>query len=234
MLLRIFYSLFGIEFSFNELPMAWILLPLALAGVLSPSLVAIFQDNVKRMLAYSSVAQIGYMILGVSFVSVTGLTAALLHLFNHALMKGALFLALACVVYRVGAATISSMAGLGRAMPWTMASFVIGGLSLIGVPLTVGFISKWYLLLGAFERGWWPIAVFVVLTSLIAVVYIWRVVEAAYFRERPADAAPVSEAPLTLLVPAWILTLANIWFGVQTTVTVGGAQRAAQMLMGGA
>ncbi len=233
MLLRIFYSLFGVEFSFNELPMAWILLPLALAGILSPSLVAIFQDDVKRMLAYSSVAQIGYMILGVSFVSVTGLTAALLHLFNHALMKGALFLALACVVYRVGSATIDSMAGLGRAMPWTMSAFLIGGLSLIGIPLTVGFISKLYLLLGAFERGWWPIAVFIVLTSLLAVIYIWRVVETAWFRERPAEAPIVREAPLSLLVPTWILTLANIWFGVRTSVTAGGAQRAAEILIGG-
>ncbi len=232
MLLRIFYSLFGVEFSFSELPMAWILLPLALAGIFSPSLVAIFQDDVKRMLAYSSVAQIGYMILGVSFVSITGLTAALLHLFNHALMKGALFLALACVVYRVGSATIGSMAGLGRVMPWTMSAFLIGGLSLIGVPFTVGFISKMYLLLGAFERGWWPVAAFIVLTSLLAVIYIWRVVEAAWFRERPADAAVIREAPLSLLIPTWILVLANIWFGIFTTVTVGGAQRAAQILIG--
>jgi multicomponent Na+:H+ antiporter subunit D len=232
-LLRVFYSLFGVEFSFSVLPMGWILLPLALVGMFSPSVVAIFQDNVKRMLAYSSVAQIGYMILGVSFVSLTGLTATLLHLFNHALMKGALFLALACVVYRVGSASLSRMAGLGQQMPWTMGAFVIGGLSLIGVPLTVGFISKWYLLLAAIERGWWPVAALIVITSLIAAVYIWRVVEVAYFRERPADARPVSEAPLSMLIPTWILTLANIWFGVQTTVTVGGAERAALMLIGG-
>jgi multicomponent Na+:H+ antiporter subunit D len=232
MLLRIFYTVFGFEFSFAELSMAWVLLPLALVGIFSPSLVAIFQENVKRMLAYSSVAQIGYMILGVSFVSVTGLTATLLHLFNHALMKGALFLALACVVYRVGSPRLASMAGLGREMPWTMAAFVIGGLSLIGVPLTVGFISKWYLLLGAIERGWWPVAALIVVSSLMAAVYIWRVVEAAYFRERPAGAVPVGEAPAALLVPAWGLTIANIWFGVQTSVTVGGAQRAAEVLIG--
>jgi multicomponent Na+:H+ antiporter subunit D len=233
-LLRFFYTIFGAEFSFEVLPMAWILLPLALIGMFSPSLVAIFQENVKRMLAYSSVAQIGYMILGVSFVSLTGLTATLLHLFNHALMKGALFLVLACIVYRVGSADLSRMAGLGKAMPWTMAAFVIGGLSLIGVPLTVGFVSKWYLLAAAIERGWWPVAALIVITSLMAAVYIWRVVETAYFRERPSEARPVAEAPLTLLVPAWVLTIANIWFGVQTTVTVGGAERAAAILLGGA
>ncbi len=231
-LLRIFYSLFGFEFSFNVLPMAWILLPLALLGMFSQSLVAIFQTNVKRMLAYSSVAQIGYMILGVSFATLTGLTAALLHLFNHALMKGALFLVLACVVYRIGSTELSRMAGLGRAMPWTMGAFVIGGLSLIGVPLTVGFVSKWYLLAAAIERGWWPVAALIVITSLMAAVYIWRVVEAAYFRDRPAGSQPVSEAPLPLLIPAWVLTIANIGFGVRTGVTVGGAERAAAVLMG--
>lgn len=231
-LLRIFYSLFGFEFSFNVLPMAWILLPLALLGMFSQSLVAIFQTNVKRMLAYSSVAQIGYMILGVSFATLTGLTAALLHLFNHALMKGALFLVLACVVYRIGSTELSRMAGLGRAMPWTMAAFVIGGLSLIGVPLTVGFVSKWYLLAAAIERGWWPVAALIVITSLMAAIYIWRVVEVAYFRDRPAGSQPVSEAPLSLLIPAWVLTVANIGFGVRTGVTVGGAERAAAVLMG--
>ncbi len=232
-LLRIFYTVFGVEFSFNVLPMAWILLPLALIGMFSQSLVAIYQDDVKRMLAYSSVAQIGYMILGVSFVSVTGLTATLLHLFNHALMKGALFLVLACVVYRVGSTELSRMAGLGKAMPWTMAAFVIGGLSLVGVPLTVGFVSKWYLLAASMERGWWPVAALIVVTSLMAAVYIWRVIETAYFQERPAGSKAVSEAPLSMLIPAWVLTIANIWFGVQTNVTVGGAQRAAAMLMGG-
>ena len=232
-LLRIFYTVFGVEFSFNVLPMAWILLPLALLGMFSQSLVAIWQDDVKRMLAYSSVAQIGYMILGVSFVSLTGLTATLLHLFNHALMKGALFLVLACVVYRIGSTKLSRMAGLGRAMPWTMAAFVIGGLSLIGVPLTVGFVSKWYLLAAAIERGWWPVAALIVITSLMAAVYIWRVIEVAYFQERPAGSKAVSEAPLSMLIPAWVLTIANIWFGVQTSVTVGGAQRAAAVLMGG-
>ena len=113
-----------------------------------PSIVACFQTNVKRVLAYSSVAQIGYMVLGLGFVSVAGLTASILHLFNHALMKGALFLVLGAVFYRIGSCNIDRMAGLAKQMPWTMAAFVGGGLSLIGVPLTAGFISKWYLMLG--------------------------------------------------------------------------------------
>jgi multicomponent Na+:H+ antiporter subunit D len=208
-----------------------ILLPLALIGIFSASLVAIFQTNVKRMLAYSSVAQIGYMILGISLVSVTGLTASISHLFNHALMKGALFMALGCVSFRIGSVQIDRMAGLGRTMPWTMGSFVIGGLSLIGVPLTAGFVSKWYLIVGTLERGWWPVAVLVLLTSLMAMVYIWRVVEVAYFKPAPEGQA-VREAPLALLIPTWTLALANLYFGLETSLNAGVARQAAEVLLG--
>src|SRR5690606_32882428 len=162
-------------------------------AILSGSVTAIYQDNIKRMLAWSSLAQIGYIVLGISMASVSGLTAALLHLFNHGLMKGGLFLALGCIVYRQGAARIENFRGLGKTMPWTMAAVVGGGLSLIGVPLMVGFVSKWYLVLAALEKGWWPIAVFVLLGSLLAIVYIWRLVEAAYF-QAPAEDSQVREA----------------------------------------
>jgi multicomponent Na+:H+ antiporter subunit D len=156
-----------------------------------------------------------------------------LHIFNHALMKGALFLALGCVVLRVGGATIVSVRGLGREMPWTMGAFVGGGLSLIGVPLTVGFVSKWYLILAALEVGWWPVAIAVVASSLLAVVYVWRVVEAAYFQDAPEGRAPVAEAPLAMLVPVWVLVLANIYFGIDTELSVSAARLAAETLVGG-
>ena len=231
-LLRFLFSIFGATFSLDIMPLTVILLVLATVAILSPSVVAIFQEDVKRMLAYSSVAQIGYMILGVSMATLTGLVASMLHLFNHALMKGALFLALGCIAYRFGSVSIHDLRGLGRLMPWTMAAFVIGGLSLIGVPLTVGFISKWYLIVGALERGWWSAAVLVVGGSLLAVIYIWRVVEAAYFHAPSEPRDEVREAPLSLLIPTWALILANIYFGVDTDLTVGVVHRAAELLMG--
>ena len=101
-LLRFVFTVFGASFAFKSMPLSLIFMALALAAIFAASTAAIFQDNIKRLLAYSSIAQIGYMVLGISFASVTGLTAAILHLFNHALMKGALFLALGCVVYRLG------------------------------------------------------------------------------------------------------------------------------------
>ncbi|GAB4357377.1 MAG: monovalent cation/H+ antiporter subunit D family protein [Gammaproteobacteria bacterium] len=230
-LIRVLFTLFGVDFSLGAMPLDIVLLILSLIAIVSASTVAIFQDDVKRMLAYSSVAQIGYIVLGLSLVSETGLVAALVHLFNHALMKGALFLALGCVFYRIGSVEIKQLAGLGKRMPWTMAAVVGGGLSLIGVPLTAGFVSKWYLVVGALERELWLVAATVLVGSLLAVIYIWRLVEVAYFKPRTEN-GPVTEAPASLLIPTWILIVANFYFGVCTDLTAGVARRAAMQLMG--
>ena len=231
LLLRFFFTIFGATFSFDVMQLDRILMPLALIAIVTMSLVAIYQENVKRLLAYSSVAQIGYMVLGISFASVLGLTAGILHLFNHALMKGALFMSMGCVMYRVGSVRLERMHGLGRAMPWTMAAFVVGGLSLIGVPFTVGFISKWYLVQAALEQGMWPVAGVVLLGSLLALMYVWKVVEVAYFREADPELG-ISEAPLSLLAPTWVLVLGNLYFGINASDSVGIATRAAEVLLG--
>ncbi len=120
-------------------------------------------------------------------------------------------------------------------MPLTMFAFVLGGLSLIGVPLTVGFVSKWTLVQAALEAETWLLAGVVLAGSLLAVIYIWRVVEIAYFRPPldSADAAAVSEAPPSMLIPTWILIGAGIYFGIDTSLTVGVARRAAEFLIGG-
>jgi len=232
-MLRVFFSIFGVGI-FEETGLAPVIMTLALAGMFVASTVAIFQNNLKRLLAYSSVAQVGYIILGISFLNVTGVSAGIVHLLNHALMKCAAFLAVGCFMYRVGSVRIEDLHGIGKKMPWTMAAFVVAGLSLIGVPLTVGFVSKWYLVMAAFEANMMPIAMLILLSSLLAVIYVWRFIEVAYFKE-PADGnTNYKEAPLSMLIPLWIMAGASIYFGVDTDMTLGVAQLAAEMLVGGA
>lgn len=231
-LIRVIFTIYGIEFAFEEIHINWFLLPLSAIAVISASLVAIFQTNIKRMLAYSSVAQIGYILLGIGLASMTGLTAAILHLFNHALMKGALFMTLGAVFYKMNTVQLGDLNGIGRRMPLTMGAFVIGGLSLVGFPLTVGFISKWYLVVAALEQqSWWLVGILIV-GSLLALIYIWRVVEVAYLKPAPAGCATRNEAPLSLLIPTWILIAGNIYFGIHTSLTVDVAESASTMLFG--
>jgi multicomponent Na+:H+ antiporter subunit D len=232
-LVRFAFSVFRVNQTFAANDHELLFMGLGLAAMFAGSLVAIYQDNIKRMLAYSSVAQIGYMIVGLSLENVNGLTGGLVHVFNHAVMKCGLFLVLACVLVRMGSTRLHAFAGLGRRMPLTFAAFVVGGLSMVGVPLTVGFVSKWYLVLGALDRGMWPVAVLILISSLLALVYIWRVVEVGYFTEPPAGAEAVAEAPLSMLIPTWILIGSTVVFGVWTSLSVGVASAAAQMLIGG-
>jgi multicomponent Na+:H+ antiporter subunit D len=233
-LLRFLFSIFKFDKIIGIVPLDAVLLALALIAMFAGSTVAVFQNNLKRMLAYSSVAQIGYIVLGISLTNATGLTASILHLFNHGVMKGGMFLALGCIFYRIGSVNLKDYAGIGQRMPWSTAAFITGGLGLIGVPLTVGFVSKWYLVLGALERGWWPIGLLILFSSLIAVMYIWRVAEICYFKPAPEDAKPVEEAPASMLIPTWILIGASLYFGIHTDLTVGVAKQAASVLIGGA
>ena len=227
-LLRMVFTVFG---GAPLLVVAQALMILAVIAMFVGSLVAIYQSNIKRMLAYSSIAQIGYMVLGISFISVIGLTGGIIHLFNHALVKGALFMAVGCMFLRVESVRLEDMAGIGKRMPLTMACFLIAGLGLIGVPLTAGFISKWYLVLAAFQNDMWYIAGLILASSLLAVIYVWRVVEVAYFKPVPPGGGEIVEAPISMLVPLCILTGASIYFGIDATRTLDIASEAANFLM---
>ena len=230
LLVRLVFTVFGAAFVFEVLRLDLLLVPLSLAAMFIGALAAINQTDLKRLLAYSSVSQVGYMTLGLSFASTTGLTGGLVHLFNHALMKGGLFLVVAGIVARLGSSSIADLGGLGRRMPWSTGLFVLGGLGLIGVPGTAGFVSKWYLVLAALEQDGLLLAFTVLASSLLAAVYVWRVVEVAYFRPSPTDAVG-AEAPLALLVPAGLLIGASLYFGLFTEWSVGVAGRAAGQLL---
>ncbi|PIE15849.1 MAG: cation:proton antiporter [Rhodobacterales bacterium] len=231
-LLRFMFSVFEPEFLHQMNAIQAIMLPLALIAMFAASLIAAFQSDLKRMLAYSSIAQIGYILVGIAFLSTTGLTGAVVHLFNHGITKAALFMGVGALVLRSGSSFYLKLEGLGKIMPWTSAAIVIAGLSLIGVPGTAGFISKWVLVQAALEQGWWPIAMAIVLSSLLAVIYVWRVIETLYMKQ-PASGLTHQEAPLSMLVPMWIMALATIWFGFDTDLVLTAARSAADGFLHG-
>lgn len=236
-LIRFWYSVFGESLVYVELPLPRIMLLLSLAAMFAASFTAIFQDNLKRLFAYSSVGQIGYITLGLSFDSIDGLTASIVHLFNHGVTKAALFLFIGGMVIGLAksgivppAPTFDRLAGLAKRMPLTCFGIVIAGLSLIGVPGTAGFVSKWYLIVAALEKEQFWLVGAILLSSLLAVAYVWRFVEVAYFKPA-AEGTTRREALLGLLIPAWLLVIATIWFGLDTSFTVGTAAEAAQQLV---
>ncbi len=231
-MLRFVFTVFAPEYSFSALPLAAGLTLLAIAGMFAGSWMAIFQDNLKRLLAYSSVAQVGYMVLGASLATAAGLSASFLHLFNHGLIKGALFIAAGIIVCQTGSARLTDLRGLGRVMPWTMTGLALAGVSLVGIPPTVGFMSKWYLISAVIAADHIWLVPIIIVSSLLALIYIARLVELAWMQPRPADAAAVKEAPLALLIPLWVMVAANFYFGVDTRLTLGSAMAAADALLG--
>lgn len=230
-LIRWLFTVFSPEFAFEMASFELIFAPLAIAAMVVCSFQAVFQTDVRRTLAYSSVAQVGYMLLGVSLATVAGLSAGLFHLFNHALMKGGLFMAVAGVVLTYQGTTLKDFAGLGRSAPWTMTAFAICGLSLIGVPLTAGFNSKIALLSATWESGWWWAAAIIVFSSVLAVIYMGRILEAVFFKPPHNPRKLRKEAPMLLLAPLWGLALANLFIGVQADWVYGLAQDAAQTVI---
>lgn len=228
-MLRVLFTVFPDGF-ISTTPTGHLFILSGLAAILSASVYAVYQKNVKRLLAYSSVAQIGYMSLGIGMASTLGVTASIVHLFNHALMKAALFMAVGALIYRIGSSRLDDLQGMGRQMPWTFGAIVIAGLSLIGVPGTAGFISKWYLVLAAIEQQAWILVVVILIGSLIAVVYVGKVIEALYFKSANDSNTVVKEAPLLLLLPTWAFVLANIYFGLDTELSLGMSERAVETL----
>ena len=229
--IRLVFGIFTPKFAFETLPLDTALMIFSLIGIFVASTAAIYQTDIKRLLAYSSVAQIGYMLLGISMSNLDGLTAGIVHMFNHALIKGGLFMVVGCFALRLGSLKLEDLRGAGKTMPLTSFAWVIGGLGLIGVPMTAGFISKWLLLTAALEHNWWPVAVLMLLSSLLAVIYVWRVVELLYFSEPSEAAMSAKEAPLLMIVPTYLVIAGTVVFGCWTVYSAGLAQTAANSLL---
>ena len=232
-IIRFLFDVFYPGSAFVEMSLLWVVTPLAILGMILASAQAIFQVDARRLLAYSSVAQVGYMMLGLGIGTALGVSAGVLHLLNHALMKGALFIALGAFAYSYGVRRIADFKGLGQAMPGVAAAFTIGALSLVGVPFTVGFISKFYLIQAALASGWWWAVAAIVVSSVLAVFYVYRILVVMWVQPAPAGRERIRAVPLMILVPLWILVFANIYFGIDASFMVDLSSAAAEAAING-
>jgi len=200
----IVYDVFGIEVA-AELGVTGPLAIVAATTIIYGSLRALFQDNLKRRLAFSTVSQVSYIVLGVAVVGPMATVGGLVHLVHQGVMKITLFFCAGNLAETLGIHDISEMNGVGRRMPWTMLAFTVGALGMIGVPPIAGFVSKWYLGLGALEAGvHWPLYILAG-SSLLNAAYFLPILHAAWFRNPPA--AWPHERDFGRKETAWLLLL---------------------------
>ncbi len=198
--IKVIVYIFGVDLLSVTAEANW-LIYIAGATIIIASLVALRQDNLKRRLAYSTVSQLAYVIIAAAILTPISVMAAALHIAAHALGKITLFFAAGSIYTAAHKTEISQMNGIGRRMPWTMGAFAIGALSMIGLPPTAGFLSKWYMLHGALDSAqWFPVGI-IFLSTLLNTAYFVPIIYRAFLR--PEDVVPVhehGEAPIWIVL----------------------------------
>lgn len=219
-LVRVVDDVYGVRVA-EDLGVLTPLLVLAAVTVVYGSLRALFQDDLKKRLAYSTVSQVSYVTLGIAMVSAVGTAGGLTHLVHQGLMKITLFFCAGLFAEVVGVKTVSGLAGLGRRMPWTCAAFTVGAFGMIGLPPVAGFVSKWQLGLGALDSDHHWVLWILVASAALNSAYFLPPVFAMWFRppagehDTPAHRArPRVEAPPALLVPALVTALFSVSVGI--------------------
>ena len=220
-IVRVGYEMFGIEFAAT----LGVLTPLAMVAavtIIYGSLRALMQDELKKRLAYSTVSQVSYIVLGTALLGPVATTGALVHLVHQGLMKITLFFSAGNYAETLGVHHVSEMDGIGRRMPLTTAAFTVGALGMIGVPPVAGFVSKLYLGAGAAQAGqWWAIGVLAV-SSLLNAMYFLPVLHRAWFRPQngpwPHEDGRGRDAKPMLLVPVLLTALFSLGVGVLATM----------------
>ena len=210
-IIRVFTGVFGIEF-LQTVDVAQVISWIAAFTVLTSSLIALTQDNLKRRLAFSTIGQLSYIVLGVSLLTPLGVTGSLMHIAMHAFGKITLFFCAGAIYVAAHKKYVSELVGIGRVMPFTMGAFAIGSLSVIGLPVTGGLVSKWYLVMGTVESGQIGLLVVFLISSILNAAYFLPIVYKAFFLPPPADSKGGHEAPLFCLVPLCITACLSILF----------------------
>lgn len=186
--------------------------------IITASIIALSKDNLKARLAYSTVSQLSYIILGVALLTPSGIQGGIVHIANHAFSKITLFFCAGAIYVATHKKEISEMGGLGRTMPFTFAAFGLASLSMIGAPPVAGFVTKWKLLVGAMEMDSYYIGILLVLlaSTLLNVGYFAPITYRAFFGKRPEGEVyeGVKEAPLSMVVPLFLTALISVFIGI--------------------
>jgi len=213
-LVRFLFGIFAIHSGNYGRLIRPLFLTLAVITMLGGSFFAIAQTKLKRMLAFSTIAQVGYIMFGIVLITDFGVAGSILHIINHAIVKGLLFLISGIIIYKTGITEIADMGKLGYKMPLTMTCFAIGACSMVGVPPLSGFMSKWILANAAFQAGLPFLIVFLLLSSLLNAVYYFRVVAISYFGIPKIDIEQTDEAPPMMQIPIIILAFLVVLIGI--------------------
>jgi multicomponent Na+:H+ antiporter subunit D len=222
--LRVFLFVFGLH-AMREVRGDQLALIAASVTILVGSLLALGQDNLKARLAFSTVSQLSYIILGAALLNSSGVLGGIAHITNHAVSKITLFFCAGSIYVSTHKTEISQLSGLARRMPWTMAAFAFSSLSVVGIPLTSGFVSKWYLALGAVERHSLTLLGVLLVSSLLSAAYLGQILYKAYFefeKESPAH-GEVREVPW-IVAPLMISAAASVLLGLYPSLVLGLAR----------
>ena len=222
--LRVFLFIFGAD-AMLEIGADKLALGAASVTILVGSLLALGQDNLKARLAFSTVSQLSYIILGAALLNQSGVLGGISHITNHAVSKITLFLCAGSIYVSTRKTKISQMSGLARRMPWTMAAFAVASLSVVGIPGTSGFVSKWYLALGSVELHSLTLLGVLLISSLLNAAYLGPVVYKAYFERAPETHEEIREVPW-MVAPLAISAAASLLLGLYPTPVLELAGRA--------
>jgi multicomponent Na+:H+ antiporter subunit D len=229
-LLKLLYRVFPLEFV-RTLPLQGSLLVMATLGIFVGSILAIRQKDIKKMLAYSTVAQVGYVFLGIGLFSEKAMIGAILHVFNHAVMKSMLFLSAGLLIKYSGRRKISDLAGLGSTYPLPMIAFSVGALSMVGIPPLSGFMSKWYLGLGALEANQLFFLLVLLISSLLNGFYYLPIVIAGFFKKGTVEVEK-KDIPVGAQISLVVLIVATFFFGLFSDIPVSYISSTVQELFG--
>ena len=230
-LIRIFLDILNVINPFEQYSLAEFILFLSLVGVLLSTTYAIKQADVKKMLAYSSVAHLSYIVIALMVLTNDSLVASLTHIFNHSIIKTGLFLVIAIIFLTDQQVKTNNFSGLGKKYPYMMSAFVILSFGLIGIPLTSGFISKWYLVTSLLNSDFWYLSIIVLITSFMTLFYVWKLIEKIYFV--PAENIKTVSVLTHQGIGVFILTALTLYLGLDTSLTVGVSENIAHTVFTG-